>query len=210
MSILVMLAACASEPPSPYYGDERYLVIGVRPDAEAMTLKAQLEKAGFPMLRRVDGQNFTALGFGDAQGDPIKVRVVTARGIELALDPISRDPFHEGLSYALLESPFRDTADADGDGFEEVFVEKRYGSGAPPCVLVYRVRDSGFVDPVQDARYALPRPAESSLDAWRDPTFCAAQKTAGVTDAKQPDAGAPGGARQPDAAVPSGRGAPKP
>jgi hypothetical protein len=51
-----------------------------------------------------------------------------------------------GVRYALLAQPIAGTQDADGDGFEEVFVEQR--SAAGNCVLVYRVRDVGFIDPV--------------------------------------------------------------
>src|SRR5262249_6050279 len=73
-----------------------------------------------------------------------------------------------------LEAPFAETQDADGDGFEEVFVELQPASGEPPCIRVYRVRDSGFVDLVEDANYTLARSADAQSNAWRDPTFCAA------------------------------------
>ena len=142
---------------------------GVDPDHEARSLTAQMEKNGFVELRRVRGQNFTALGFGNRRDVPLKVRVVTKRGIELALDPEPSTALAPGVRYELLEAPIRGTQDADGDGFEEVFVSVQRERAAA-CVTVYRVRDSGFVDPVDD--FAMPAAAASSR-ALRGSALCA-------------------------------------
>jgi hypothetical protein len=66
------------------------------------------------------------------------------RGIALALDPDSESPLHAPSRYALLAGPLPDTQDADRDGFEVVFFEQR--RTAQTCLLVYRVRDVGYVD----------------------------------------------------------------
>ena len=78
--------------------DEQFLVLGVDPDAEARALTRQLEKNGFFVVRRVRGQNFSALGFSDAQDVPQKVRVITRRGIALALDRAGVDAAVAGRS----------------------------------------------------------------------------------------------------------------
>jgi len=168
-----LLASCSTpQQQGPYYGDDQYLALGVNPDAEALPLRAQLEALGYPLVQQVQGRDFNALGFSEADGQPSRVRVVTARGIALALDPVEADAVHDGQRYELLRSPFEDTHDADGDGFDEIFVRSHPASGEPPCILVYRVRDSGFVDPVPGKSYALAREPEAQDDAWRDPTFC--------------------------------------
>src|SRR6185312_5496597 len=71
----------------------------------------------------------------------------TLRGIALALDPDLDTPLQPAARYALLSAPLPDTQDADRDGFEEVFIEKRLPERT--CLLVYRVRDVGFVDQVE-------------------------------------------------------------
>jgi hypothetical protein len=203
LTLLLPLSACASQPPGPYYGDEQYLVFGVHPDAEAVALAAQIEASGYPLARRVSGQSFTALGFVDEQGLPSKVRVVTSRGIALALDPEPKDPLHEGARFALLEAPSHDTADADGDGFEEVFVELQPESGQGTCILVYRVRDSGFVDEVPGKSYALLRTPDNAEGPFVDPQFCETeveqtaqtgdtQPAAGTSEPAPPPAAEPG------------------
>jgi hypothetical protein len=187
LTFAALLCACgASQPPGPYYGDEQYLVLGVRPDAEAIALALQIEATGYGLSRQLNGQNFTALGFADEEGLPSKVRVVTSRGITLALDSEAADALHEGMRYELLDAPLLETHDADGDGFEEVFVEAQPASGEPPCILVYRVRDSGFVDPVPGKGYAIERAADATADAWRDPQFCETEEEPPAEDAQMP------------------------
>jgi hypothetical protein len=151
---LACLAAvsCAHPPPSPYFGDERFLRFGVDPDQEANAVIQDQHDRGYNVAQRIVGQYFTALGFMERDGRSVAVRVVTARGIALALDRNSPNPLAAPTTYALLSSPLKDTQDADGDGFEEVFVERRTAAGN--CIDVYRVRDVGFVDPVKlDTRH---------------------------------------------------------
>ena len=112
------------EPQSPYYGDERFLVLGVRPDAEADAVAEELERSGFKVTSKLNGLHFTALGATDADGAPVKVRIVTARASRWRSTPVVATPLRPGIRYALMPPPVKDTHDADGDGFEEVFVHR--------------------------------------------------------------------------------------
>lgn len=166
------LVACAAEPPrGPFFGDERYLVVGVRPDREADELQAALENTGRVVRVRFSGQHFTALGFGDAHREALGVRVITPRGIALALDADEGDPLHPARRYRLVQAPLVEGHDADGDGFEEVFVERITGPEPERCLVAYRVRDSGFVDPVVGA-INLAGPARRDEPVWLEPYFC--------------------------------------
>jgi hypothetical protein len=122
------------------------LHFGLDTNAEAKALIQTYADQGEPVSLRLDGQHFTALGFMSRSGRATRVRVVTVRGIQLALDPEPDTPVHSSIDYALLDAPIANTHDADGDGFDEVFVERRTAQAT--CLLVYRVRDVGFVDPV--------------------------------------------------------------
>jgi hypothetical protein len=104
---------------------------------------------------RVIGHDFTALGFIDRAGRATRARIVTLRGIALALDPEPATPLQAAARYALLAPPLPDTQDADRDGFEEVFIEER--RAGQTCVQVYRVRDVGYVDHVETRLRAFNR-----------------------------------------------------
>jgi hypothetical protein len=148
MLMAICLAGCASSVPrGPFYGDEKYLHFGLDPRAEADALIKQQSERFEPLALRVEGEHFTALGFMDRSGRATRVRVLTERGIELALDPEPESALTIGVRYALLAPPLATTHDADGDGFEELFVDRR-ADGAN-CLQVYRVLDVGLVDPVQ-------------------------------------------------------------
>jgi hypothetical protein len=168
------MAACPSPPPSPFFGDERFLRLGVEPDREADQLEQQLQASGFEPVLRFRGQHFHALGFLDRSGRRALVRVVTVRGIELALDPQPGDDLQPSVRYRLLAAPLPETHDADGDGFEEIFVERIAGQPPLRCVQVYRVRDSGFVDLVSVPEgYGVVGVDQAGLEAaWREPVFC--------------------------------------
>jgi hypothetical protein len=146
LGLLASAAACASRPPNPFFGDEAYLHFGLDTNAEANALIQTYAEQTEPVSLRLDGQHFTALGFMSRSGRATRVRVVTVRGIQLALDPEPATPVHASTDYALLDAPIPNTHDADGDGFDEIFVERRTAEAT--CLLVYRVRDVGFVDPV--------------------------------------------------------------
>lgn len=139
------LSACAATVSGPFYGDEAYLRFGVDPRSEAAELAKNYAEHDEQLELRLDGQHFTALGFMTRSGVMARVRVVTDRGIQLALDPQTANALGQpSVSYALLPAPIRDTQDADGDGFEEVFVVRSTPTAS--CLLIYRVRDVGFVD----------------------------------------------------------------
>src|SRR5262245_39072219 len=82
----VLLLGCASQPRSPYFGDERFLVIGVDPNAEIDEVARELEQSGYAIALELHGQHFAALSAQSPDGEPAKVRVVTGRGIALSLD----------------------------------------------------------------------------------------------------------------------------
>ena len=143
---LLWICACTPPTPSPFFGDEAYLRFGTDPRAEADAIvRAYAQQNEVPALR-LEGRHFTALGLMTRSGRSTRVRVVTDRGIQLALDPVRPDVLHKGESFALLDAPIANTQDADGDGFEDVFVERRFGTQV--CLQIYHVADVGFVDPV--------------------------------------------------------------
>jgi hypothetical protein len=141
-----LLLGCARTPAGPFFHDEQYLRFGVDPHNEADSLVKLYAERSEPLALRLTGRDFTALGFMDREGRSTRARVVTLRGIALALDPEQPSPLTAAKRYALVANPLAGTHDADRDGFEEVFVEERWASES--CLLVYRVRDVGYVDPV--------------------------------------------------------------
>ena len=88
---LVLACACASSPQRSYVDEPSRLVIGVDPEAEADAVVKQQEAHGYYEVLRLRGHAFTALGFAPLRGDARdgRVRVVTARGIALALDSLA-------------------------------------------------------------------------------------------------------------------------
>ena len=144
---LGVLWACSAPVRGPFYGDEKLLRIGVDPLAEAAEVQSSFERAGHRVAHRLPGKHFIALSFRGPDGRPSAVRVVTARGIALALDAESANALTPGTEYGLLPRPLDTGHDADGDGFDELFVvQVRAGRS---CVLPYRVRDVGFVDALE-------------------------------------------------------------
>lgn len=163
----MLLLACATRA-SPFLDDDRFLRFGTDPDAEARATIAHFEARGHHLYRRERGRHFVALAFADRAGRPTAVRVLTAVGVALSFDSGVPDGALDGalddgrFEYGLMRSPRAPDADADGDGFEELFIRRtqlvsRAGGGpspradaAPPqaCIAAFRVRDVGFVDPV--------------------------------------------------------------
>jgi hypothetical protein len=189
--LLLAAGACAQTPRGPYFDDERYLVVGVDPGREVDAVTGNLERAGYRIGPRFSGRHFAAIGFADAAGLPLGVRVITGRGIALALDPIEGDVFTPALRHRLLEAPLIEQHDADGDGFEEVFVERIEGPVPERCVQAFRVRDSGFVDAVS-AGVALAGVARRDEPLWLDPFFCTqGQVPAGDAAVETTDAAPP-------------------
>lgn len=164
--VVVAIAGCGGSSQGPYFDDARFLRFGVDPFQEADDLARQFEDAGGRVALKVRGQYFSAFGVVDARGRPSAVRVVTLRGVVLARDSQEAGPLQDALVYRLLPSPIADTQDMDGDGFEEVLVERWEGALGHGCIELHRVRDVGFVDPVPLPERALGEPA--CVEAARD------------------------------------------
>lgn len=161
---IALLTGCATTPRAPFFNDAQYLRFGVDPRSEAETLVNNYAEHGERQALRIVGKDFTALGFMDRSGRSTRARIVTMRGIAVALDPEPESPLHVPARYALLASPLPDTHDADRDGFEEVFIEQRMPG--QPCLIVFRIRDVGFVDRVETRVRAFNR--EYCASAVRD------------------------------------------
>ncbi|MEY4581964.1 MAG: hypothetical protein RL701_6667, partial [Pseudomonadota bacterium] len=58
-------AACATRPPTVFFGDEKYLRFGVDPRDEANALIRLYAEQGEPVALRLSGHDFTAVGFMD-------------------------------------------------------------------------------------------------------------------------------------------------
>ena len=157
---LALLAACSAGPASPFFGDEKFLVLGVSPEEEANAVSKQLAVDGRTEHLRLRGPTFTALGFTEPDGQPAWVRAITPRGIALALDPVASHPLERGERYELMAPATPGLFDADGDGFDELIVLRRSYDRDDPCVLAYRIQSSGFVDLITDS--------QDTIDAARD------------------------------------------
>jgi hypothetical protein len=160
------LAACSSGPASPYFGDERFLVLGVSPEEEANAVSRDLAVDGRKEHLRLRGPTFTALGFDEPDGRPGWVRAITQRGISLALDPLASHALSPGERYELLAPAIEGLYDADGDGFDELIVLKRSYDRDDPCVLAYRLQSSGYIDLITDAAHtrAVARDAAGEVE----------------------------------------------
>lgn len=184
------VAMCSSAPRSPFFGDESFLVLGVSPEEEADALSRQLATDGHKEYLRLRGPTFTALGFEEPDGRPALVRVVTQRGIDVALDPVQSHPLDLGVRYELLAPATEGLFDADGDGFDELIVLQRSYDRDDPCLLAYRVQNTGEVELITDS--------QDTVDAARG-TITGAEPCAG---APAGDAGVladPGAAPEPEA-----------
>jgi hypothetical protein len=159
---------CAPTPVGPFFNDQRHLRFGVDPNREAESVIASQRERGYPLAVRVLGQHFTALGFMDKGGRSNTVRVLTQRGIAVALDSRPQTLLQSAVTYALIQPEVVGSHDVDGDGFEEIVIEER--SGAKSCLRLYRVRDVGFVDPVGMDTRLLGQEfcADSVIDLDRD------------------------------------------
>src|SRR4051812_17309771 len=84
--LLLGLVACASTPKGPVFHDDQYLRFGVDPDQEANAVIESQKERDYRLAQRLIGQHFTALGFMDKGGRSTAVRILTLRGIAVALD----------------------------------------------------------------------------------------------------------------------------
>lgn len=110
--LVLSLLSCATPPKGPFFGDERYLRFGVDPNQEANAVIEDQRARDYRLALKLLGQNFTALGFMNPDGRSASVRILTKRGIAVALDPETA-PLRPPLSWALIEGPIEDTQDAD-------------------------------------------------------------------------------------------------
>lgn len=148
-----LFAACSAGPSSPFFGDEKFLVLGVSPEEEANALSKQLAVDGRAEYLRLRGSTFTALGFTEPDGSPAWVRAITPRGISLALDPVASHPLDRGERYELIAPSTPGLYDTDGDGFDELIVLKRSFDRDDPCLLAYRIQNTGFIDLITDGEH---------------------------------------------------------
>lgn len=100
---------------------------------------------GYQLDARLVGERVVALGFVDAQGVSRGIRVVTARGLVLALDAVPKGPLADRQEYYLHVPTMFETLDVDQDGFEEIWV-REVGRAGGDCLRGYRVQPNGQVE----------------------------------------------------------------
>lgn len=143
---LVLLTACGGGEPA---RDPRwqFLAVGVRPAAEADRVQQTLEGGGWSLVSRVEGRTFVAQTFANDETGESSARVVTRRGIVLALDV---PPSESAQPIRLLEPPGGDE-DIDGDGNEEIVLARHDPAHDRTCLGVVRViAEGGFLRPVPE------------------------------------------------------------
>lgn len=168
--LCLCVGGCAAPAQLPVFDDQQYFTLGVDPKAETKALIHDLKREGFEAEPLLHGERFYALGIRHADLTSIGVRIVTVRGIALALDRIKPTIFQEEVRYRLLLPPWPNTHDVDGDGNEEVFVEVQRGSDRRnSCVSVYRISAAGTADLIDGDRLDFQAP---DGQRFRAPTFC--------------------------------------
>ena len=157
--------------------DLRYLRVGADLDEEAEATSRNLERAGFGVRARVRGERFRAVGAAMPGDSATAVRVITRRGVVLALDaPGPHRAYDVFLSTAHCESRGC-PPDPDGDGDEEVVIGTRDELYARRCLALVRVDGEGSVREVRiqldEYDEALPTDAclEQLVDLDADGTF---------------------------------------
>lgn len=181
------IAMCSSGPSGPFFGDEKFLVLGVSPEEEANALSRQLATDGRTEHLRLRGPTFTALGFTEPDGRPGWVRAITQRGIELALDPVQSHPLDRGERYELLAPAAEGLYDADGDGFDELIVLKRSYDRDDPCLLAYRIQSTGSIELITDSKDTI----DVARDAITGVQPCSGAPVADAGVLEEPEAKAP-------------------
>lgn len=146
VSLACLVASCGgarSEVPP-----EAYLRVGVDVEEEAREVEATLVRAGWTRTDRIANDRFVALGF--ARGDARAIRVVTRRGVAVALDSLEPDGVRVRHGDVHLESL---GDDVDGDGAPEVVVSR--ASHDERCLALLRVDEEGRVTLAADDAEAL-------------------------------------------------------
>ncbi len=136
-------AGCGSAAP-PVDPAVAFLRVGVDPHEEARAVEASLAEGGFRVRTRSEGATFVALGLEHEARGETAVRVLTRRGIGLAIDV----PGEQSAQPVGVVMSGSDGADLDGDGLEEVVLFRLDPVRERRCLAVVRVSDEGFVVPV--------------------------------------------------------------
>src|SRR5690606_38914637 len=111
----LLIGACgsAAPPPSP---EVAFLQVGVDPHEEARAVERSLAEGGFRVRARTEGRTFVALALENEERGETAVRVVTRRGIGLAIDV----PGEQSAQPVGVVMSGSDDADLDRNGLEEV------------------------------------------------------------------------------------------
>jgi hypothetical protein len=141
-----------------------WMQAGVDARAEADAIALGLERAGFRVHARLEGEGWVAL---DARrGELRAVRVVTSRGAALVLDSHEPDGVRTRHGAVELARPPRAPShDLDGDGRDEILVGARHDGRL--CLLPFRVDAEGVVSPVPPELGELAQEG-ACLESFRD------------------------------------------
>ncbi len=154
---LASLHACAGAPgassPEPVHLED-WVRVGVSAVEEAQRVREALEAGGWRTTRTIERPAFVALAFSRGPSERA-VRVVTGRGVVVALDSHESDGYRE--RHGVVDLGDDEPADLDGDGTEELLVWRR--DGPVPCLVVLRFGARGEATMVGDDAAALRRGA---------------------------------------------------
>jgi len=148
VSLGAALLGCASAPEPIHMED--WVRMGVSVQQEAGEVRATLEAAGWTTTRTVGRPTFVALALSRG-ADERAVRVITSRGVVVALDSHESDGYR--VRHGLVELGDEGPQDVDGDGREELLVWRR--DGAFPCLAVLRFDEQGGATVMADDAAAL-------------------------------------------------------
>lgn len=140
---VVVAAGCAPHrtEPDPF----ALLRVGVDPAKEARAVRRSFAQTGYQMTGEVRGAGFRALGFVRPDGASA-VRIVTRRGIEVALDAPD-DEEHGRVRVSLLAGKLAGH-DLDGDGHPEVPVAVVLRPRGKRCIGLVRIYADGAASEV--------------------------------------------------------------
>jgi hypothetical protein len=145
LALLAFLAGCGplrQPPPDP----TAYLAVGVDPRAEAEALIRSFERAGYAIARRLEGSDWVAFDARRARDERRALRVVTRRGVALALDSHESDGVRRRHGEVeLVDPPRAPSHDLDGDGRDDVIVGARHDGRL--CLLPFRIDEHDAIAP---------------------------------------------------------------
>jgi hypothetical protein len=130
-----MLAGCGTAPSQP--NPLRFLRVGVDPEVESSAVLAGLERAGWTLDERIASRRFVA--FSARRGEAGAVRVITERGLALALPDVGTE---EDAARWALDSEATGN-DLSGDGVDDVVA--RVDDLDRRCSTLYVVTSSGEI-----------------------------------------------------------------